>query len=104
MHLSRVRAEYHGTPDRKVTVNVLKPDRRRVVLSLLVEGCSIRAAERLTGVHRDTIMRLLIDAGAYCEGLLDNFCTTFRASVGFRLGRVERAVGRAPRRAAPVPP
>ena len=29
---------------------------------------------------------------------------TDRASIGFRLGRVERPAGRVPRRAAPVPP
>lgn len=30
------------------------------VLRLMVEGCSIRSIERLTGIHRDTIMRLLL--------------------------------------------
>ena len=54
-------------------MNVLSGSRRRLVLNLLLEGCSIRATERLTGTHRDTIMRLLVDTGAYCEGLLDNF-------------------------------
>ncbi len=27
---------------------------------MLVDGCSIRSIERMTGVHRDTIIRLLI--------------------------------------------
>src|SRR5450755_3027508 len=32
-------------------------------IQCLVEGCSIRSTERLTGLNRNTIMRLLIVAG-----------------------------------------
>jgi IS1 family transposase len=39
-------------------------------LRLLLEGCSIRSVERVTGVHRDTIIRLLVKAGERCERLL----------------------------------
>jgi transposase-like protein/IS1 family transposase len=42
-----------------------------VCLSLLVEGNSIRSTERVAGVHRDTIMRLLRLAGDKCESLLN---------------------------------
>lgn len=49
----------------------LPVDRALVVLSLLVEGMSIRATERVTGHHRDTITRLLLLAGRKCERLLD---------------------------------
>src|SRR5262249_2765293 len=35
------------------------------------EGNSIRSAERLTGTHRDTIMRLLVSVGARCRAFLD---------------------------------
>lgn len=42
-----------------------------VCLSLLVEGNSIRSTERVAGVHRDTIMRLLRLAGGKCESLLN---------------------------------
>jgi len=41
------------------------------VISLLLEGVSIRAASRLTGMHKGTIMRLLILAGQKCQALLD---------------------------------
>jgi IS1 family transposase len=51
--------------------NVLKPDRQKRVLYLLVEGNSIRSAERLTGVHRDTICRLVVRFGRGCKRLLD---------------------------------
>lgn len=40
------------------------------ILAMLVEGCSIRSVERLTGVHRDTIIRLLVKVGERCEKLL----------------------------------
>lgn len=51
-------------------MNKLKFHKQTAVLSALLEGCSIRSTERLTGVHRDTIMRLLVKAGDGCERLL----------------------------------
>lgn len=44
-------------------MNILPFDRQVAVISSLVEGCSIRSTERLTGVHRDTIMRLAARVG-----------------------------------------
>lgn len=41
------------------------------VVSALVEGSSVRSTERMTGVHRDTILRLLVRVGRSCERLLD---------------------------------
>jgi transposase-like protein len=52
--------------------NLLKPERQKKVLHMLVEGSSIRSTERLTGVHRDTICRLLVRFGQGCRQLLDN--------------------------------
>lgn len=52
-------------------MNKLSRDKQVQVLSALLEGCSIRSAERLTGVHRDTIMRLLVRAGRHCYLLMD---------------------------------
>ena len=40
-------------------------------LQCLLEGCSIRSTERLTGLNRNTIMRLLVLAGERCEKLMD---------------------------------
>ncbi|HEY4240146.1 MAG TPA: IS1 family transposase [Kofleriaceae bacterium] len=51
--------------------NHLHPKKQLAVLATLVEGCSVRSTERLTGVHRDTICRLLVRVGAGCEALLD---------------------------------
>jgi hypothetical protein len=40
-------------------------------IQCLLEGCSIRSTERLTGLHRDTIMSLLTLAGERCASLMD---------------------------------
>jgi len=45
-------------------------DRLEKVLQLLIEGCSVRSIERLSGLHRDTILKLLVAAGERCEKLL----------------------------------
>lgn len=44
-------------------MNNLKSKKQEMVISALVEGSSIRSTERMTGVHRDTIMRLMIRVG-----------------------------------------
>jgi len=51
--------------------NVLKRDRQMAVLHLLTEGSSIRATERITGVHRDTICRLVVRFGNRCREFMD---------------------------------
>jgi len=53
------------------TVNVLRMEKRLAVVTALVEGNSIRSTERMTGVHRDTIMRVLVDVGENCRALMD---------------------------------
>jgi len=52
-------------------MNVLPFDRQVEVISALTEGVSIRAVERLTGIHRDTIMRLGVRVGFGCADLHD---------------------------------
>lgn len=52
-------------------MNVLKTETRNRVIAALTEGCSIRATERLTDTHRDTIMRLGVRVGKGCELLHD---------------------------------
>ena len=48
----------------------LPRDKVLLVVHLLVEGNSIRSTERLTGVSRNTIMRLLKKLGDRCSDLL----------------------------------
>ena len=51
--------------------NVLCADKQLEVMRHLVDGCSIRTTERIVGVHRDTICRLLVKLGNGCRELLD---------------------------------
>ena len=51
--------------------NILPKDKQIAVISALAEGSSIRSIERITGIHRDTIMRLGIRIGQGCAGILD---------------------------------
>src|SRR6202023_262109 len=52
-------------------MNILPRDKQIAVISALTEGCSIRATERLTSIHRDTIMRLGVRIGDGCTALHD---------------------------------
>jgi IS1 family transposase len=52
-------------------MNKLTPERRTAVLSCLVDGVSIRATSRITGVAKGTILRLLESAGTVCAEYQD---------------------------------
>jgi IS1 family transposase len=52
--------------------NVLNMDKQIMVISALAEGSSIRSIERMTGVHRDTIMRLGVKVGQGCTAMMDS--------------------------------
>lgn len=52
-------------------MNILKIEKQETVIAALVEGSSIRSVERMTGVHRDTITRLLLKVGDTCEQIMD---------------------------------
>lgn len=51
--------------------NVLSTERRAQVVSCLVEGMSIRATVRVTGVAKNTIVKLLADLGSVCADYQD---------------------------------
>lgn len=51
--------------------NALSTDKQITVISALAEGSSIRSIERITGVHRDTIMRLGVKVGKGCAAIMD---------------------------------
>ena len=52
--------------------NILPRDKQIAVIAALSEGMSIRSVERLTGIHRDTIMRLGARVGRGCAALMDD--------------------------------
>jgi IS1 family transposase len=59
----------------RIAMNILKSEKQEMVIGGLVEGSSIRSIERMTEVHRDTIMRLMVSVGNTCEKIMD---TTMR--------------------------
>ena len=52
-------------------MNRLSEKKRTAVVGALVEGCSIRATVRMTGVAKNTIVKLLVDLGAACAKYQD---------------------------------
>jgi IS1 family transposase len=50
---------------------IVPEDKALLALQLLIEGTSIRSIERITGLHRDTIVRLLVAVGECCIKLMD---------------------------------
>ena len=57
-------------------VNKLSTDERTRIVAALVEGKSMRAVSRMTGVARNTINKLLVDLGTACSAYQDK---TFRS-------------------------
>jgi IS1 family transposase len=47
-------------------MNVLPSEKRAQILGCLVEGCSMRSTQRLTGAAKKTVERLLVAAGEAC--------------------------------------
>ena len=46
-------------------------DKAEMVLKLMLEGMSIRSIQRITGVHQETVLNLLVLAGEKCERLMN---------------------------------
>jgi lambda repressor-like predicted transcriptional regulator len=56
-------------------MNKLSAERRAQVVACLVEGNSIRATVRMTGVAKNTIVKLLEDLGQACAEYQDGALT-----------------------------
>ncbi len=69
--------------------NVLSTEKKTTVIGALAEGNSIRAIERMTGIHRDTVMRLGVRVGEGCRALMD---AKFR-NLGCRVIEVDEVWG-----------
>ncbi len=52
--------------------NNLSIEKKAQIISMLCEDSSIRAVERITGVHRDTVMRLAVRVGEACKKIMDD--------------------------------
>lgn len=58
-------------------MNVTPRHKQIQALKALVEGNSIRSIERMTGIHRDTVMRLLVNVGEECQKKMNKFLRGF---------------------------
>ena len=54
-----------------VSMNKLTPEKRTQILHMLCEGSSIRAITRITGASKNTVIKLLVDAGEACAAYHD---------------------------------
>lgn len=59
--------ESHQKPLGAMTVPM---DKAVLALKLLLEGARVRSTERITELHRDTILKLLVVAGEKCEKIM----------------------------------
>jgi IS1 family transposase len=53
-------------------MNNLSNEKQRTAIQAIIEGNSLRSTERMTGIHRDTLMRLLVRVGNGCVQFLDS--------------------------------
>jgi IS1 family transposase len=60
-------------------MNRLDANTRGQVISCLIEGCSIRATVRMTGVAKKTAMRVLVEVGEVCADYQDNMLRNLRS-------------------------
>lgn len=68
-------------PGKGNLVNVLSNGERVRVVSALVEGCSLRATERMTEVGRQAVTSLLVRVGAGCARLHDGMMRELHCDV-----------------------
>ena len=52
-------------------MNTLSIEDRAKIVRLLVEGTSLRSTSRITNIHIDTITRVLIQVGQFCQKFHD---------------------------------
>jgi IS1 family transposase len=69
--LTKASLLYYSYSSEADMANVLNTDKQIAVISALAEGSSIRAIERMTSIHRDTIMRLGVRVGQGCTAMMD---------------------------------
>src|ERR1700730_7983400 len=83
-------------------MNHLSSDECCRAIGALVEGNSIRSVERMTGIHRDTIMRLMVRVGEGCARLMDRTMRNLNCQ-RLQLDELWAFVGMKQKRAAQLP-
>src|SRR5205823_3136584 len=57
----------------------LESQTRAQVVSCLIEGCSVRATVRMTGVAKKTVMRVVVEVGEICADYQDRVFHNLRS-------------------------
>lgn len=65
------KATFADAPAKTLGSHYTDIDRAAKVLSLMLEGMSIRAISRITDMDKNTIMSLMVDAGEHCRRVFD---------------------------------
>jgi IS1 family transposase len=81
----------------------LSHDQQARVIACLVEGNSVRSTERLTGIHRDTILRHLLAVGEGCNRLHDALMRDLHVNL-LEVDEVWSYLGKKQRRVRPEDP
>ncbi len=84
-------------------MNVLSPEERTDAIACLVDGCGIRATERLTGITKKTVSRYLLTVGQGCARLHDRIMRHLPVSL-VQLDEQWGWVGKRPVRITPDDP
>ena len=89
-----------------INMNRLDPVKRVKVIAALVEGNSVRAVSRMTGIARNTITSMLVDLGAACAEYQDKVLRSLPCRRIPNQGNLRKAGSQAPQyvpRGAPEP-
>ncbi len=62
-------------------MNKLSADRRAAIITALCEGNSIRATARMTGANKETVMKLMVEAGEFASAYQDAVHRNLRTAV-----------------------
>ncbi len=78
-------------------MNKLTNAKRTAVVAALVEGNSVRATARMTGVSKPTILKLLADLGAACARFSDETIRNLKMSPNVQMRPLRNAAKAATR-------
>ena len=81
-------------------MNILPIEKQICAIAALTEGCSIRATERLTDTHRDTVMRLGVRVGEACARLHDRMMRDLQVPI-LEFDEIWGYIGKKQRRVEP---
>src|ERR1700758_79684 len=66
-HCKQCKRTFSEEQDKPLDEMRISMDRAEMCLKLLLEGMSIRSVQRITGLHQETILSLIVLVGDKCE-------------------------------------